>query len=340
MPFLAQLAVIAALYLFASSVAAEEAINVVCSAAMPWCEAVAAAFVQETGIKVNLTLKDAADALTQLAGEKAEPKHDVWYAGAGDRHVQAAEADLTDEYASPLVAQLRDWAVRLAEQSKGRSVGLYAAALGIGYNTKMLARKHLSEPRCWTDLARPEYHDDVQIANPLSSSGAYVTLATLVQVFGEDKAFELLKGVHRNVKLYPRAVNGPIRAVARGETAIGVAFLHDVATEIANGFPVGLAVPCEGTGYEVGAMSVVRGAPHPAHARRFYDWALSPATQRIAFEAKQFHVPSNRGTPIEPAVPGWGEPKLIAYDVAKHGGRAERNRLLEKWEREVHALPR
>jgi len=32
--------------------------------------------------------------------------------------------------------------------------------------------------------------------------------------------------------------------------------------------------------------------------------------------------------------------KFIGYDFAKYGAAAERKRLLEKWDREVYALPR
>jgi iron(III) transport system substrate-binding protein len=32
--------------------------------------------------------------------------------------------------------------------------------------------------------------------------------------------------------------------------------------------------------------------------------------------------------------------KLINYDFAKYGSAAERKRLLEKWDREVAAMPR
>ena len=78
---------------------------------------------------------------------------------------------------------------------------------------------------------------------------------------------------------------------------IAVAWLHDAVTEIANGFPIALVMPCEGTGYQVDAMSIVSGAPHRDQARRFYDWALTPAAQRIGGDTKNFQVPSNRATP-------------------------------------------
>ena len=30
--------------------------------------------------------------------------------------------------------------------------------------------------------------------------------------------------------------------------------------------------PCEGTGYEIGSMSLIHGARHPDEAKQFYNW--------------------------------------------------------------------
>jgi iron(III) transport system substrate-binding protein len=213
-------------------------------------------------------------------------------------------------------------------------------ALGFGYNTELLAKKKLPEPKCWADLAKPAYRDEIQIANPNASGTAYMTIATFVQIFGEDRAFELLKGMHRNTNNYPRAGAGAIRAVGRGETTIGVTFLDDGMVDIANGFPVKLVAPCEGTGYQVGSMSIVKGARNLDNAKRFYDWALSPAGQSIVAATKNFQTMSNRATPVPEGGIRMSEIKLIPYDFARFGAAAERKRLLEKWDREVYALPR
>lgn len=331
---------VVALSAVASSAFAQGDVNVICTVPIPWCEAIAATFLKETGITVNVTIKNTNDALATLAAEKSDPKHDVWYAGNGGAHVQAGYAGLTEEYRSSMLPQLHDWAVRQAERSRGHAVGIHAAALGIGYNSRALAHKRLPEPRCWADLAKPEYRDEVEMSTPMTSEPGYAALATLVQVFGEEKAFELLNGVHRNVKNYSRTGTGAIRAVARSETTVAVAWLHDAVTEIANGFPVVLVMPCEGTGYQVDAMSIVSGAPHRDHARRFYDWALTPAAQRIGGDTKNFQMPSNRETPVPAAAPDWETLKLIPFDFARFGNAAERKRLLEKWDREVQGLPR
>src|SRR5882672_10474196 len=145
---------------------AQGELNIICSVPIPWCEATGAAFLKETGIRVNTTQKGAGESMAQVAAEKANPKHDLWYAGTGDPHLQAAELGLTEEYRSSMLPQLQEWAVRQAEQSKWHTVGIYTGALGIGYNAELLAKKKLPEPKCWADLAKPEYRDEVQMANP------------------------------------------------------------------------------------------------------------------------------------------------------------------------------
>jgi len=319
---------------------ADGQVNIICSVPMTWCQAVGAAFTKETGITVGIQNKSSGEAMAQILAERANPKLDVYYTGTGDPHLQAAEMGLTEEYKSPQLPQLHEWAVKQAEAAKFRTVGVYSGALGIAYNPELLAKKKLPEPKCWADLANPIYKDEVQMANPNSSGTAYATLATFVQVFGEDKAFELLKGMHKNTNSYPRAGAGPVRAVARGETAIAVTFLHDGVTEITAGFPVKLVVPCEGTGYEVGSMSIVKGAKNIENAKKFYEFALTPAAQKIGGELKNFQTPSNKATPAPVGAPDLGNIKLINYDFAKYGSAAERKRILEKWDKEVYSIPR
>ncbi len=305
-----------------------------------WCSAAATEFQRETGIKVALVLKGSGESMAQLAAEKANPKLDVWFGGTGDPHLQAAEQDLTLPYKSPILDQLRPWAKSQAEQSGYRTVGLYLGVLGLGYNTELLAKKKLPVPACWRDLGKPEYAGDVQMANPNASGTAYTAIATLVQLFGEEDAFKLLKDMHKNISSYARQGVGPIKATARGENIVAVAFIHDVITEAQAGFPVKSVAPCEGTGYEIGSISIVKGARNLDAAKKFVDWALTPAAQKLGQEAKQFQLPSNVNTPVSPLSPKPSEIKLIDYNFAKYGASAERKRLLERWDREVAGAAR
>ena len=291
------------------------------------------------GVKVNLSLRGTGEALAQLIAERDNPKTDIWFGGTGDPHLQAAEQGLTLEYKSPLLAQLHPWARKQAEDSKFRTVGVYLGPLGFGFNTELLARKKVAAPKTWPDLLRPEFKGDIQMANPATSGTAYTMIATLVQLMGEEKAFTYMKELHRNVSTYTRSGVGPAKAAARGETAVSVSFVHDVSTEAVNGFPVAWNTPVEGTGAEIGSMSIVKGSRNTEAAKRFYDWALSPGAQQFGAAARSYQMPSNVATPVDRNVPDMKKIKLINYDYARYGTSAERKRLISRWEKEVHARP-
>ncbi|MDB5849826.1 MAG: iron transporter substrate-binding protein [Rhodoferax sp.] len=326
---------------FASQPArAAEELVVYCNVQEEWCRPMVTAFEKATNIKVSMTRKSAGETYAQLKAEAANPKADIWWGGTGDPHLQAAEEGLTEPYKSPKLAELQPWAVKQAEASKYRTVGIYAGALGYSYNTEELAKRKLAAPKCWADLIKADYKGEVQVANPNASGTSYNMLATLVQVMGEDKAFDYLKALHRNVNQYTKAGAAPARAVATGETLVGITFLHDAVTQVVEGAPVKVVAPCEGTGYEIGSMSIVKGAKNMANAKKWYDWALTPEAQALAVNAKAYQVPSNKAAPTPPQAPKLADIKLIDYDFAKYGTSAERRRLIERWDREVNSLPR
>jgi iron(III) transport system substrate-binding protein len=315
-------------------------LNVICSAPAEWCGLIATVYSRTSGVKVNMSLRGTGEALAQLIAEKENPKTDLWFGGTGDPHLQAAEQQLTLEYRSPLLPQLHTWARKQAEDAKYRTVGIYLGPLGFGFNTELLARKKVQAPRTWADLLKPEFKGEIQMANPASSGTAYTMIATLVQLMGEEKAFGYMKSLHRNVSTYTRSGVGPAKAAARGETAVSISFVHDVTTEATHGFPVSSLTPAEGTGAEIGSMSIVKGSRNAETAKRFYDWALSPGAQQFGAAARAYQVPSNTGTPVDPHVPDFRKIKLVDYDYAKYGSSNERRRLISRWEREVNALPR
>jgi iron(III) transport system substrate-binding protein len=328
---------------FTSAVDAADApqkqVNLLCSVPLPWCEALAAAFEQKSGIKVAVTQKGGIEALALLTTQKGVPRFDVWYAGTGDMHLQAAEQGLLDEHRPAQLAGLRDWSMRHLQQTKNRAIAIYLRSVGLIVNTRRLAAKQLAEPKCWSDLARPEYDDQIEMGNPAQSSAARATLIALVQLFGEEKAFELIKKIHGNIDTYTRRASNAARAVARGDGTIAVVFLYTGENEVADGFPVKLIVPCEGVAYDLLSMSIIAKARNPEHARAFYDWALTPESLEIGYTFSYWQMPAHREATIVPHVLNTDQVKIIESDLARFG-TSERRRLMDRWEREVSGLPR
>ena len=315
-------------------------INVICSVQAEWCNMIQTVFARTTGIKVNMSLKGSGEALAQLVAERANPKTDVWFGGTGDPHLQAAEQGLSLEYKSPSLPQLHAWAQQQASQSGHKTVGIYSGPLGFGYNTELIAKKKLKVPQTWADLLNPALKGEIQVANPASSGTAYTMVATLVQLMGEDKAFDYMKGLHKNISQYTRSGTGPIKAVARGETTVSISFVHDGPGEKMQGFPIETVTPADGTGAEIGSMSLIKGARNLDNAKKFYEFALTAEFQNMAKDVKSFQVMSHKDAKSSPKAPDLAKIKLINYDFVKYGSAAERRRLLKKWDDEIGSLAR
>jgi len=332
-------AILSAATMLSVSGASAASLTLYCSADEAWCQQIKTGFEEKTGITVDMTRKSSGETYAQVRAEAANPKGDVWWGGTGDPHLQAAEEGLTEVYESPMRGELYDWALKQAEAAGNRTIGVYSGALGFGYNKDLLAKNGLPEPKCWADLIKPEYKGQIQIANPNSSGTAYTMLATMVQIFGEEKGFEYMKALHKNINQYTKSGSAPIKAAGLGETTIGIVFMHDAVAQTVAGFPIVSVAPCEGTGYEIGSMSIIKGARHLDAAKKFYDWALRADVQSKAQDVKSFQLPSNKAAKQSPAAPDLSTIKLIAYDFKKYGSSEERKRLLKKWDDEVASLP-
>jgi iron(III) transport system substrate-binding protein len=330
---------VAAFLLSGTAMASADNLTLYCAADEAWCQQIKTTFEAETGITVDMTRKSSGETYAQLRAEASNPKGDVWWGGTGDPHLQAAEEDLTVEYMSPMRDQLQPWAISQAEAAGNKTIGVYSGALGFGYNKDLLAKNGMPEPKCWADLTKPEYKGQVQMANPNSSGTAYTMLATMVQLMGEDAGFEYLKALHKNINQYTKSGSAPIKAAGLGETTIGIVFMHDAVAQSAAGFPIVTVAPCEGTGYEIGSMSLIKGARNEDAAKKFYDWALTAEMQSRAKDVKSFQLPSNKSATASPLSPDLSTIKLIDYDFKKYGSSDERKRLLQKWDTEVSTLP-
>ncbi len=320
---------------------AQAQVTVYCSILEEQCRLGVTHFEKATGVKVTMMRKSTGETYAQIKAEASNPRADVWWGGPGDPHMQAAEEGLLAEYKSPRLGELHDWARLLAEQSKFRTSGIYLGALGIGFNTQVLKKKGSPEPECWADLLDAKFKDEVQVSDPSSSGTAYVMLASLVQLMGEERAFDYMKKLHLNVNQYTKSGAAPVKALGLGETGVALVFMHDMVTQIVQGAPVKTIAPCEGTGYETGAVSLVKGGKNPDNARKFIDWTLGAEAQTLVGAGlKIYSIPSNKAAPAHADAPKLAEMKLIAYDSAKYGSSAERNRLLKKWDAEVKSLPK
>ena len=143
-------------------------------------------------------------------------------------------------------------------------------------------------------------------------------------------------GFGANVSQYTKSGIAPARNAARGETAIGIGFLHDYSLEKEQGAPLELISPCEGTGYEIGGVSILKGARNLDNAKLFVDWVLSKDAQELAWKkGKSYQILTNTTAETSPNSLKLDDLKLINYDMDKYGSTDVRKALINKWVSEV-----
>jgi iron(III) transport system substrate-binding protein len=162
------------------------------------------------------------------------------------------------------------------------AIDLYAAALVP--NTKVLEQKNLPMPKGWQDLLNPAYKDMLIMPNPASSGTGFLQVASLLVMMDpeyktkpveQNKAWEFLKKLDKNMGQYIKSGSKPAKLTAAGEYAIGCSFAFVYSSLKKKGFPVALVLPEEGAGFELEANALLKGAKHEAAAKKFLDWAIS-----------------------------------------------------------------
>jgi iron(III) transport system substrate-binding protein len=330
--------VIALVALAAGSASAQGRVNMLCSSNPEWCEAVKREFGKATGLQVEFVRLSSGAALARLRAEKGSPAFDVWFGGSGDSHWVAQADGLTEFFHPKAWSELRPELTRAVD---GHYIPLYTGLHGFGVNEKLLRDKGLPVPETWKELGDPRYKGLIAMPNPNTSGTGYVLMTTVVQIYGEDQGFELLKAVHKNIAQYTRSGGDPSLLTGRGEAAIGVSFANDVVDRARKGFPIRFVAPKDGTGYEIGGLSLVKGGPNRAGGLRLIDWGLDPENQKLGPQAGgEISIQSHSKTPIDKDVPRFEDAKLIAYDFARYGTPAVRDGLIKRWTEQVFPLPR
>lgn len=247
----------------------------------PHVKAVCAAFEAKTGIKTNWQRLSGNDCFTRIKNERDNPQADIWYGGTWDPYIAAAKEGLLYAYEDCKgVANYR---------SENYGVGfpywfgIYSGWIGFICDSEELASRNLPVPTSWEDLTKPEYKDLLVLANPGATGTGVMVTSILFQVFGQEKALEMIAAMDKNVTTYVKTGSGTSHQVALGEAAIGVGFLHTgLDYKVNKGYDsFVLTAPSEDTGYEVGGAAIIEGRKHLDEARLFIEYALTPECQEI-----------------------------------------------------------
>jgi len=286
-------------------------------------------FSKATGIKVQMVFLSTGPALSRMEAEKANPQADVWFGAPNENHIMANNKGLTQPYvsknASAVDGNFRD--------PQGYWHAFYMNPLGVGVLADELIKRGLKVPATWQDMLNPGYKGLIQMPSPQSSGTALVMIMTLVQLHGENKAYEFMKAMNPNVQTYTQSGTGPAKSLAIGEAKIAIQFTPAFLQLMDEGYPVKVAFPSEGVGYESPALSILKGAKSFEEAKALVDWILSKEGQETLSAQKTFFFPVRKDVFAGKGLPKLSDIKLIEYD--RDALAKERNRLVDRWVKEV-----
>jgi iron(III) transport system substrate-binding protein len=309
----------------------DKELNLLCTPQEEYCAGMKAEFEKAFGITVNYVRMSAGEALARVQAEKDNPSFDIWWGGPADSYISAKQAGVLEAYNSPNYANLIDPAK--AKDPDNNWVGIYMGSLGFATNTNWLKdHPDAKAPTSWDDLLKPEFKGQIMVAHPSTSGTSYTAISTILQLKGEEAGWEFIKKYAGQVVQYTKSGAAPAKFVGLGEAAVAIVFSHDTVNEIENNkAPLVLTFPAEGTGYEIGAMAILKGAKHPDAAKAWFDWALTPETQSLGPKYKAYQAPTVKGAVA--SRPELMQAKLIDYNFEWAG--TNKKAFVDKFSNEI-----
>jgi iron(III) transport system substrate-binding protein len=245
-----------------------------CSFPEPECAQTAADFEKLTKVKVDFVRLSTGGILTRISKERAAGIFSVDVISHGDPPVWE-DIYKAKKWITPYVAEgMTKYPAEFKDPG-----GYYAAhwmiANGIGYNTKLVSQADL--PKSYADLLKPRWKGQIVMPHPKHSGGFAEAVAILSGMLGWDFFEKLNKnaplvtiGSQFNVK--PVVLNGERQLAIHAADAI---FLVDAA----QGKPVGVVYPEEGTVVNQLFAGLVANAPQPNAGKLLLEWLHSAPMQ-------------------------------------------------------------
>ncbi|MBN2304590.1 MAG: ABC transporter substrate-binding protein [Anaerolineae bacterium] len=337
--------------------AQEDTLTVLCTPQEDWCVAMTQAFEEETGIETSYVRMSSGESLARIRATQDDPEFSVWWGGPADAFIAAYEEGLIEPYTPELASVLAPNAVGVDNSWHG----VYVGALGFCSNVEFLDELGIEAPTSWEDLLAPELKGNVAMAHPATSGTAFTAFWTIVTLKAAeleaaeagtgydaegmpteaaiDTAFEYYAQLHQNILQYTRSGSAPGQMAANGEIAVAIIFSHDCVKLQVEGFKdiVVNTFPEEGTGYEIGGMALIKGAPEPEAAKMWIEWALTPEAQGVAQTVNSLQLPTNPESPVSELSVNLADVNLINYNFIAAG--MHRTEIAERFDTEIAPQP-
>ncbi len=281
-------------------------------------------------------VRDSTGVITaRFLAEKDNPRADMVLGLAASSLLAFKSAGLVEFYHTKGVDALKA-GFRSAD---GSWTGQDAYLGVICYNTAEGQKVGLAPPKSWKDLLDAKYKDKIVMPHPASSGTGYLTVWAWIQVMGEPEAWKFMDGLHQNIALYTHSGSAPCVQAAKGERVAGISLDMRGAKEKSAGAPLEVISPAEGIGWDMEALTIVKGTKNLAAAKKVADWAVTKEANELY--SKFYAVVAHPDVKNQPkGYPADAEAKMAKVNFEKMA--EARPRVLAEWSKryESKAAPK
>lgn len=237
-----------------------------------------AGFEEKHGIKVEMFQGTTGAVLARIEAEKSNPIVDVVVLASYPAAAGIKTQGITMAYPEALHADmLHDGWV----DADYHFFGYSGSALGITYNTSLVNEP----PTDWSDMAKPEWKDLVNIPDPQLSGSALDFVSGYINAVGDSgwNLFDELKKNDVAVAGANKAALDPVITGAKAAVMAGVDYMAYSAK--AKGEPVDVIYPASGTVVNPRPAAILEWSKNVENARLFIDYLLSDEAQQFVMSA-------------------------------------------------------
>ena len=310
--------VMASIALLTAPAIAEEKVTVYTAVPQVFIDELVPMFEQQTGINVKIIKAGSGELLNRLNAEAARPMADVLW---------SVDSSVVDFNPTLFEAYDPEGVDALLEGTNESEIASPFSAVVMAFIVNESKLDGLPVPQSWVELSDPKYDDYISSAKANRSGSSYIQLATVLQRYGEEKGWEIYKGLLANFVLSDSSGAVP-RFVNDGELAIGVTLEDAVLRFIEGGGPVQIVYPSDGTAFHADAMALVAGAPNEGNGKAFLDFMISSDAQTVV--AEQGRRPVRGDVPSNSALLPVNEIVRVNYDNV--WAAENRKRIVSAWE--------
>lgn len=236
----------------------------------------AAAFTKKTGVKVEQFQGTTGEILARLEAENKNPVADVVILASWSDGLSMKQKDQLQAYEPKEAEKINKGFL----DSDNKLFGYSASAVGVIYNTKMIAELKAD----WKELADAKYKDNIAIPDPEKSGACKDFLAGFVTGLSDGE--EIMKSWADNGLMVPGANKAALEAITTGEKGILIAGVdYNAYSSKAKGEPVDIYYPKSGTVVNPRPAMILKTAPNKENARAFIDFLFSEEAQKMIADA-------------------------------------------------------